>query len=82
VVVGVGRSRGSGLAMEKLSPQELEQPSKQQRPKSGQSPSGCPGDQQVDTESSQEEGGRGSTGGQEEGASPAPSPANSPRFFE
>lgn len=75
-------SLGSGLEMDKLSPQVLEQPSKQQSPKSGQSPSGWPGDQQVDTESSQEEGGRGSTRGQEEEASPDTSLAKSPRFFE
>ena len=60
----------------------MEQPSKQQRPKFGQSPSGWPGDQHVSTEPSQEEEGRADTEGQE---SPPPSPppdsANNPSFF-
>ena len=60
----------------------LAQPSKQQRPKLGQSPSGCPGDQQVDTEPSQEPGGKGLTEGQDPPSPPAPSPPeNSPSFF-
>jgi len=64
------------------SPQVLLQPSKQHNPKLGQSPSGCPGDQQVDTEPAQEEDGRGERAGQE---SPPPDTppgsANNPSFF-
>ena len=63
------------------SPQVLLHPSKQHRPKSGQSPSGCPGDQQEDTDPSQSEEGRGERAGQESPPDTPPEVANSPSFL-